>query len=148
MLFIASDHAGVELKHLLTQYLTNQQIHFEDLGVHTKNNVDYPDIADTLCNKIAKNYKSNRGILICGSGIGMSIAANRYYNIRAALCTDPYMASVARKHNDANVLCLGARVIGIGVAETIVMTFLHESFEGGRHHTRIQKLTNQRSNNE
>ena len=137
MLFIASDHAGVELKQLLTQYLTNQQIHFEDLGVHTKNNVDYPDIADTLCNKIAKNYESNRGILI-----------NRYYNIRAALCTDPYMASVARKHNDANVLCLGARVIGIGVAETIVMTFLHESFDGGRHHTRIQKLTNQRSNNE
>ncbi|RDU67578.1 ribose 5-phosphate isomerase B [Helicobacter didelphidarum] len=139
MLFIANDHAGINLKYMIVEYCHRNNIIFEDLGVSLPESVDYPDIADILCEKVKKDIKS-RGILICGTGIGMSIAANQHSNIRAALCTDTFMAKFARRHNNANVLCLGERVLGPGLAEAIVEVFLQESFEGGRHSKRIEKL--------
>lgn len=142
MLFIASDHAGLKIKQIATKYCKEHNIDFKDLGVHVSDSVDYPDMAESLCQEMLKDVDNNRGILICGSGIGMSIAANRHHAIRAALCFDPYMAAVARKHNNANVLCLGERVIGVGVAEAVIEVFLNESFEGGRHTVRVEKLTN------
>lgn len=141
MLFIANDHAGLKLKQVVTKYCQQHNIAFKDLGVHIDESVDYPDMAVALCKEMLKDVEVHRGILICGSGIGMSIAANRYPSIRAALCFDPYMAAVARKHNNANVLCMGERVTGAGVAEAIVAAFLNESFEGGRHAARVAKLT-------
>lgn len=140
MLFIANDHAGLKLKQVVTEYCKQNNIVFNDLGVYNDASVDYPDIAELLCKEMFKDLEQNIGILICGSGIGMSIAANRHNYIRAALCNDPYMASVARKHNNANVLCLGERVIGAGIAKAIVETFLNESFEGNRHELRVAKL--------
>ena len=142
MLFIANDHAGLKLKQVVTRYCKEHNIAFKDLGVHVDESVDYPDMAEMLCKEVLSDINKNRGILICGSGIGMSIAANRHNAIRAALCFDPYMAAVARKHNNANVLCLGERVTGAGVAEAIVAAFLNEAFEGGRHAIRVEKLTN------
>lgn len=141
MLFIANDHAGLKLKQVVTRYCKQNDIPFKDLGVHVDESVDYPDMAEILCKEILKDINQNRGVLICGSGIGMSIAANRHNAIRAALCFDPYMAAVARKHNNANVLCMGERVTGAGVAEAIVAAFLNEAFEGGRHELRVSKLT-------
>lgn len=148
MLIIGNDHAGVKLKQVIVKYCQSHEIPFKDVGVHTNDSVDYPDIAKIVCQEILKDTMNHRGILICGSGIGMSIAANRYCNIRAALCTDPYMAAVSRKHNNANVLCLGERVVGVGIAEMIVATFLNEQFESGRHEERIKKLTQIRSHHE
>ncbi len=140
MLYISNDHAGIKLKQVVIKYCKQHEIPFKDLGVNVNESVDYPDMAKPLCEEVIKD-SNNIGILICGSGIGMSIAANRYSNIRAALCVDPYMATVARKHNNANILCLGERVIGIGLTEAIVAAFLNEKFEGGRHSIRIDKLT-------
>ena len=101
--------------------------------------VDYPDFANILCQKVLENTETF-GVLICGSGIGMSIAANRHKGIRAALCNEPYSAMMSRAHNDANVLCLGARVVGIGMVESILKAFCEGTFEGGRHTCRIGKL--------
>lgn len=134
-IFIASDHAGASLAHHLCDFL-------KPLGYDLKcfipeQKVDYPDYAALLC----KNMKEeDRGILICGSGIGISIAANRFSHIRAALCSEPLSAKLSREHNDANVLCLGARLIGQDMAESILQTFLNTEFEGGRHIVRIEKL--------
>ena len=110
-----------------------------DLGPDSDLRVDYPDFAKKLCESVSANAES-KGVLICGSGIGMSIAANRFSGIRAALCTDPYLAKMARAHNDANVLCMGERVIGQGEAEEIVLQFFSAEFEGGRHLERVRKL--------
>ncbi|TLD83631.1 ribose 5-phosphate isomerase B [Helicobacter trogontum] len=142
MIFIASDHAGLNIKRVATKYCKEHNIEFKDLGVHVSDSVDYPDMAETLCQEMLKDIDNSIGILICGSGIGMSIAANRHRAIRAALCFDPYTAAVARKHNNANVLCLGERVIGAGVAEAVIEVFLNEAFEGDRHIIRVEKLTN------
>lgn len=139
MLFIANDHAGIGLKKIILEHCESKNIAINDLGVDAENSVDYPDIADMLCEKILQNSQ-NLGILICGSGIGMSIAANRYNGIRAALCINSYMAHFARAHNDCNVLCLGERVIGSGLAIEIFDTFLAGSFERGRHAKRVDKL--------
>lgn len=128
-IFIASDHAGFELK----EYLKN---HFDlsDLGTHKSSSCDYPVFAKKLCTQIEKNDK---GILICGTGIGMSIAANRFKNIRAALCFNEEMAILSRQHNDANVLVLGARIILAETARGCVENFLSTDFEGGRHQRRL-----------
>ena len=139
-LAIASDHGGVELKHSLTIYLQESGTEVADLGTNGSESVDYPDYAQKLSEWVEKN-PGNMGILICGSGIGMSIAANRNPNIRAALCHDGLSASLSRKHNDANVLCLGARLIGIETAKDCVNEFLNSEFEGGRHQKRIDKLS-------
>ncbi|WP_334091389.1 ribose 5-phosphate isomerase B [Helicobacter typhlonius] len=109
-----------------------------DLAPQSENRVDYPDFAQKVCEAI--DLESSRGILICGSGIGMSIAANRYKHIRAALCTDAYMAKMARAHNNANVLCMGERISGVGEVESILEAFISTEFEGGRHLMRVEKL--------
>jgi ribose 5-phosphate isomerase B len=111
----------------------------QDLGVFTDAAVDYPDQAHALAEALL-SHQVDIGILICGTGIGVSIAANKHRGVRAALCTDPYMARMSRAHNDANVLCMGARVVGPGLAKEIVDVFLDSAFEGGRHTRRIEKL--------
>lgn len=137
---IAGDHGGFELKQTLAQYLREQGAEMVDLGTHGLESVDYPDYAFEMSKWIEKN-PDKQGILICGSGIGISIAANRYQHMRAALCHDGLSASLARKHNDANVLCLGARLIGIETAKDCVNQFIKSEFEGGRHTTRVEKLS-------
>lgn len=137
--FIASDHAGFTLKGSVLGILEQMGHKVIDLGPMDAERVDYPDFANTLCEKVIENVGSF-GILICGSGIGMSIAANRHKGIRAALCAEPYSATMSRAHNDANVLCLGARVVGIGMVESILKSFCEGVFEGGRHTCRIEKL--------
>lgn len=137
--YVATDHAGIDLKNWTVDYLKQKGFDVEDLGPYDKNRVDYPDFAAKVC-KAVLNDKNSQGILICGSGIGMSMAANKFSGIRAALCHDAYTAKMARAHNDANVLCFGERVVGIGVAESIIDAWLKSSFEGGRHEQRVQKI--------
>lgn len=136
---IASDHAGVSLKAFVGEWLCAEGFEIENLGTDTEERVDYPFYAQKLAGAILQK-KDHRGILICGSGIGMSIAANRFDGIRAALCHDSYTAELARRHNDANVLCLGARVLGLGVVEAILRSFVYTNFEGGRHINRIEQI--------
>ena len=137
---IASDHAGVELKALLSQDMEKAGFGVEDLGPMTAQSVDYPDFAKKLCDWIVA-HPGSKGVLICGSGIGMSMAANRFAGIRAALCHNGLEASLTRRHNDANVLCLGARLIGQDVARDALTIFLTTEFEGGRHAGRVAKLS-------
>jgi ribose 5-phosphate isomerase B len=137
---IASDHGGFELKEELKKLLTADGLELVDLGVASAaSSVDYPDYADVLCGEILAG-RAALGILVCGTGIGMSIAANRRRGIRAALCTDPFMARMAREHNDANVLCLGGRVLCAAAALEIVREFLAGAFAGGRHVRRLAKI--------
>lgn len=135
---IASDHAGFELKAALKQSLSGDR-EVIDLGTHGPESVDYPDFAAAMASAI-KSGEASCGILICGTGIGISIGANRHAGVRAALCHDVTTARLSRQHNDANVLVLGARVIGLDVARDCVSTFLATPFEGGRHSRRVEKL--------
>ena len=137
---IGSDHGGYDLKAHLVSKLERQGRQVEDLGCHSSESVDYPDFAEQVCKRVIDDQNS-LGILICGTGIGMSLAANRNYEIRAALCHDEFSAQMSREHNNANILCLGARVIGTGLAESIVDTWLNSSFSGGRHQIRIDKFS-------
>ncbi|MDD5372276.1 MAG: ribose 5-phosphate isomerase B [Sulfurimonas sp.] len=137
--YIATDHAGIDLKDYTVELLKEKGHEVVDLGPFSKDRVDYPDYAIKVCEAILAD-KSSQGILICGSGIGMSMAANRHSGIRAALCHDAYTATVARGHNDANVLCLGERVVGKGVAESILDAWIEGGFDGGRHIGRIAKI--------
>lgn len=137
--YIATDHAGVELKDYTLEYLRSKGHIVEDLGPYNKERVDYPDYAQKVC-KAVLNDNSSQGILICGSGIGMSMVANRFKGIRAALCHEAYTATVARGHNDANVLCFGERIVGRGIAESILDAWCSATFEGGRHTQRVQKI--------
>lgn len=139
MILIASDHAAFDLKQHLRTFLKEMGHEVHDLGVDQIESVDYPDFAHRLAEGIGRG-EGVQGILICGTGLGMSMSANRHPGIRAALCHDAYTAAMARKHNDANVLCLGARVLGVGVAEQVVRVFLSTPFEGGRHQRRVQKI--------
>ena len=136
---IASDHAGFELKEEIKKYLIKNRNKVLDLGTTNNNSVDYPDFAHLLSKKI-KNNRSKFGVLICGSGIGMSIVANRHKNIRAALCNNILSAKLSRKHNNANVISLGSRIIKKKVAINCVKSFLNTPFEGGRHLRRIKKI--------
>jgi len=136
---IASDHAGFDLKAVLARLLEGQGYKVLDLGPLEQEKVDYPDSANALAEKI-RNGEAARGVLICGSGIGISIAANRHPWIRAALCHDGLSARLARQHNDANVLVLGARLIGVEVALDCLDLFLKTPFDGGRHAPRVAKL--------
>lgn len=138
-LHIGCDHAAVDLKDLLVHALEDRY-NVVDHGTHSHESCDYPDFAHAVCRAVEQDPDSN-GILLCGTGIGMSIAANRHDKIRAALCTTELHASFTRRHNDANVLCLGARMTGEELAMAIVETFLHTDFEGGRHTRRIEKLS-------
>jgi ribose 5-phosphate isomerase B len=136
---IAADHGGFDLKEILVPVLQTAGIAVLDLGTTNREAVDYPDIAEALTAALAAG-QAQRGILICGTGIGISIAANRHPGIRAALCHDALTARLARQHNDANVLVLGGRVIGVETAKDCLMTFLDTPFEGGRHARRVAKL--------
>lgn len=139
MIVIGSDHGGFELKGHIKKYLADKGIEYKDVGCFSEESVDYPDIASALCAEITGG-DAERGILICGTGIGISIAANKTDGIRAAVCTDEYCARMCRRHNNANVLCLGGRVVGRELALSIVETYLTEEFEGGRHQNRIDKI--------
>ena len=137
--YIATDHAGLDLKDYTVALLKQKGHEVVDLGPYDKERVDYPDYAIKVCEAVLAD-KEAQGILICGSGIGMSMAANRHHGIRAALCHDAYTAMVARGHNDANVLCFGERIVGKGVAESILDAWIAGSFEGGRHEGRVAKI--------
>lgn len=134
---IASDHGGYELKEKIKIHLKERCIEFTDFGTYSTTSVNYPDYAHLVC-KAVTSGDCCLGILVCGTGIGMSIAANKHKDIRAACCADTYSARLTRQHNDANVLCLGGRVIGDALALDIVDQFLDHSFEGGRHTDRIR----------
>jgi ribose 5-phosphate isomerase B len=136
---IGADHAGFPLKQAVKSWLEEHGYEVEDLGTYDTEPVDYPDYAAAVAHAVADG-KADRGILICGTGIGMSMSANKVPGIRAALCTDAYTARMSRRHNDANVVCMGARVVGVGVAESIVEAWLAEEFEGGRHARRVSKI--------
>ena len=137
--FIGSDHAGVALKAALCIHMTNAGHTVIDLGPADTTSVDYPDFAKAVCQKVLATPEA-AGILVCGTGIGMSMAANRIPGIRAALCVNEYLARMTRLHNDANVLCLGERVIGQGLAASIVDAFMDTAFEGGRHQRRVDLI--------
>jgi ribose 5-phosphate isomerase B len=137
---IGSDHAGYDLKEEVKRYLMAKgEYSVKDIGVFNREPVDYPPIAHELAKCISEG-KFRRGILICGSGIGMSIVANRYRNVRAALCHNLYTVGMSRRHNDANVLVMGARVLGVGLVLEMVELFLATEFEGGRHLRRIMQI--------
>ena len=137
-IYIASDHAGFELKEYLINSFKKNNIDIIDLGCNSaKDSVDYPDYANKLCEKITEN---NFGILICGTGVGISISANRHKKIRAALCYNKTIAKNARAHNDANVICLGARMLKKKYALAICKTFFTQKFDGQRHVARVEKL--------
>jgi ribose 5-phosphate isomerase B len=136
---IGSDHAGFELKTEIESFLCMEGHDIHDVGAFSSDAADYPDYAHLVVHKI-RSGTASLGVLICGTGIGMGMTANRYPGIRAAVCTDTFMARVSREHNDANVLCLGSRVIGVGLALDIVNAWLNASFAGGRHQRRIEKI--------
>jgi ribose 5-phosphate isomerase B len=136
---IGSDHAGFALKQMIVGLLSELGHSYEDFGCFNSNSVDYPDIARPVAEAVSQK-KFDRGILICSTGIGMSIVANKVPGIRAALCHDTFSARRAREHNDANVLCLGEWVIGQGLMHEIVTTYLSAGFAGGRHARRVEKI--------
>lgn len=136
---IGSDHGGFDLKNIIVDYLKDKGYDVHDYGTTVNERVDYPDYAKLVCDGILSGQEE-LGILICGTGLGMSIAANKIKGIRAACVSETFSASMARKHNDANVLCFGGRVVGDEVAKTIVDSFLLSEFEGGRHCGRVEKM--------
>lgn len=137
---VAGDHAGFEFKKLLLQKLASQSAPIQDLGPFDAQSVDYPDYAQRVCESVLAAPGKTFGILICGSGQGMAMSANKYAEIRAALCWNEEVAKLARSHNNANVLCLGSRLIEPDLAFRIVDTFFSTSFEGGRHQARVLKM--------
>ncbi len=138
MIAIGCDHGGYALKLELIKYLKEHNIEFTDYGCNGES-VDYPDIAEKVCKEIVAG-KAEKGVLVCGTGIGISMAANKIKGIRAALCSDWYSAKYTRLHNDANVICMGGRTIGPGLAVELPDVFLNTEFEGGRHAVRVDKI--------
>ncbi|WP_251861567.1 ribose 5-phosphate isomerase B [Clostridium sp. Marseille-Q2269] len=136
---LGSDHAGLPLKNEIIKHLEGKGIQIQDFGTYTEESCDYPDYAKKVAEKVvAKEF--DFGILVCGTGIGISIAANKVKGIRAALCGDTFSAHACREHNNANILALGQRVVGVGLALDIVDSFLNAEFQGGRHENRINKM--------
>ncbi|HEY8429928.1 MAG TPA: ribose 5-phosphate isomerase B [Sandaracinaceae bacterium] len=136
---VGSDHAGLALKRAMVEALRRRGYTVDDLGTHDDEPCDYPDLGRAVASAVS-NGDAPRALLVCGSGVGMAITANRYPRVRAVVCSEPYSAAMARRHNDANVLCLGARVVGVGLAEQILDAFLEAEFEGGRHARRVAKI--------
>lgn len=136
---IGSDHGGLDLKEAVISVLKELDIEHEDMGTHDRNSCDYPDFAQKVAEAVSGG-RADQGVLICGTGIGMSIAANKVAGIRAALCNEIFSAKMARAHNNANVLCLGARVVGPGVAQEIVRAYFTTEHEAGRHALRVEKI--------
>ena len=141
MLAIGSDHGGFALKQELLDYLKEQGIPVHDYGCYDTASVDYPDIAKTVCEAVLDG-RCERGILVCGTGLGMSIAANKVRGIRAAQVCDAFSARMAREHNNAQIITLGGRVVGPELAKTVVSAYLQAEFAGGRHELRLQKIAN------
>lgn len=137
---IGCDHGGYDLKNLIVKKLGDDGVEVVDMGTYSEESVDYPDFSNKVCQCVLSG-ECERGILICGTGIGMSIAANRYREIRAALCHEAFTARMSREHNNANILCLGARVIGTEVALDIVRVWTGTEFAGGRHQRRLDLLS-------
>ncbi len=138
VVFIGSDHGGYELKEQIKSFLEEIGVDVEDLGTYSPESCDYPDIAQKVALNVAKSKE--KGILICGSGIGMSIAANKVEGIRCALCHDAYTAEYSRRHNDANIIAFGGRTTGVEIAKQMVKIFLFTEFDGGRHKRRVEKI--------
>jgi len=136
---IGADHGGFKLKETIIEYLRGENLEFKDFGTFDEESCNYPDIAKKVANEVAQS-NFDRGILVCGTGIGMSIAANKIKGIRAALCSDTFSAKASRGHNDTNILCLGQRVTGEGTALAIVDLWLKSEFEGGRHKIRVDNI--------
>ena len=139
MIYIGCDHGGYELKLELIKYLENNGFEFTDMGCNGEA-VDYPDIAEAVCRKVVE-AEENKGILVCGTGIGISMAANKIKGIRAALCADSFSTKYTRLHNDSNIMCMGARTTGVGLACELAEIFLTTGFEGGRHQRRVDLIT-------
>ena len=137
--YIATDHAGIRYKEFVKELLESKGIEVEDLGPYTPDRVDYPDYAKK-CAEAVREDAGSFGILICGTGIGMSIAANKVKGVRAALCHDAYTAEMARAHNNAQILCFGERVLGQGVVESVINAFINTKPEEGRHAERVAKI--------
>jgi ribose 5-phosphate isomerase B len=138
---IGCDHAAYEMKAAISEFLKGKGHEVLNMGTDGPESVDYPDFAGKVSEAVLSG-KAERGILICGTGLGMSMAANKYRGIRAALCSEPVSARLSREHNDSNVLCMGARMIGQVMAEEISSTWLETAFEGGRHQRRVEKIAN------
>jgi len=138
-LVIASDHAGFELKKRILEYLKTEGVKTSDFGPQNADSVDYPDYGIKVARAVLQK-EFERGIIICGTGVGMSIVVNRFPGIRGTLCGDVYTAKLCREHNDSNILILGGRVVGMGLANEIVNIWLHTPFEGGRHQRRLDKI--------
>ena len=137
---LGCDHGGLEHKNAIGEFLKENGFEVVDFGIYEQVSVDYPDIAKKVCESIQKG-ECERGILVCGTGLGMSIAANKHKGIRAACCSEHFSAKYTRLHNNSNVLCLGGRVIGVGTAVELADIFVNTEFEGGRHQKRIDKIT-------
>ena len=137
---VGCDHAGLGLKKIVISHLEERGFEVLDVGTHTTDSCDYPQIAHALCQNI-QNGTTELGILICGTGIGMSMAANKHRGIRAAACSDTFSARLTRVHNNANVLCFGERVVGMGLALDLVDAFINAEFEGGKHQRRVDMIT-------
>ncbi|AJA46371.1 ribose-5-phosphate isomerase B [Clostridium pasteurianum DSM 525 = ATCC 6013] len=137
---LGSDHAGLSLKKVIIKHLEEKGVEIKDFGTYTEDSCDYPDYAYKVAVQVADN-KFHLGILVCGTGIGISIAANKVKGIRAAACSDTFSAHACREHNNANIIALGERVVGPGLAIDIVDAFLQAKFEGGRHEKRINKIS-------
>ena len=141
MIYLGADHGGYELKEAIKAHLQAQGIAYTDCGTHSEESVDYAPSEKATCEKLlADSDKSSLAVLCCGTGIGISMAANKFKGIRAALCGDVFSAKMAKEHNNANVICLGGRVTGRELANMIVDTFLEAEFQGGRHQNRIDKI--------
>jgi len=136
---IGSDHAGYALKEKVKSFVSERGVEVEDIGTFSEDSVDYPDFGIKVGSSVSDG-SFERGILVCGSGLGMSMVANRFQNVRAALCNDLFSAIMSRRHNDSNVLVLGGRVIGETIAQEIVKAWLETTFDGGRHQSRIEKF--------
>lgn len=139
MIAIGSDHGGFELKEHVKKHFDEFGIEYKDYGTYSEESVDYPDCAKPVCEAV-QNKTADCGVLICGTGIGISIAANKHKGIRAALCSDVYSAKMTKMHNDANIICLGGRVVGRELAFMIIDEWLATEFEGGRHCQRLDKI--------
>jgi ribose 5-phosphate isomerase B len=140
MIALGSDHGGLDLKEAIKELLRERGITVVDCGTDNGNSVDYPDFGEKVASKVSSG-EVERGILFCGTGIGMSIVANKYPQVRAALVTDPFMAQMAKEHNNANILVLGGRVLDVDKARDMVSIWLDSTFEGGRHQGRLDKIT-------
>lgn len=141
MIVLGCDHGGLNLKAYIEKYLDDNGIKYEDVGTYSSESCDYPDIAKAAAEKILSG-EAEKGILICGTGIGMSIAANKIRGIRAAHVTDTYSAKMSKEHNNAHIICLGERITGLDLGLEIVKAYLSAEFQGGRHEKRVEKIMN------